>query len=116
MWYDTAPRGLTILLICEKLSPFGVLSSSGWQIGGRVSSAISSLIVAAERGDRPAAEALFAALYSELHRLAKRELARRGLEVSLSATTLLHEAYLDMSARDEWRFPTRRDSWGMRLG
>ena len=43
-------------------------------------SAISSLIVAAEGGDKPAAEALFAALYSELHRLAKRELARRDLQ------------------------------------
>jgi RNA polymerase sigma factor (TIGR02999 family) len=72
-----------------------------------VGSAISSLIVAAERGDRPAAEALFATLYSELHRLAKRELARHGLQVSLSATTLLHEAYLDMAARDGPSFPDR---------
>ncbi len=72
-----------------------------------VGSAISSLIVAAERGDRPAAEALFAALYSELHRLAKRELARHALPVTLGATTLLHEAYLDMSARDGPSFPDR---------
>jgi RNA polymerase sigma factor (TIGR02999 family) len=72
-----------------------------------VGSAISSLMVAAERGDRPAAEALFAALYSELHRLAKRELARPGVPVSLSATTLLHEAYLDMAARDRTSFPDR---------
>jgi RNA polymerase sigma factor (TIGR02999 family) len=64
-------------------------------------------MVAAERGDRPAAEALFAALYSELHRLAKRELARPGVPVSLSATTLLHEAYLDMAARDGTSFPDR---------
>ena len=70
-------------------------------------SAISSLIVAAERGDHPAAEALFAALYSELHRVAKRELARQGRPVSLSATTLLHEAYLDMAARDGPSFPDR---------
>ena len=70
-------------------------------------SAISSLMVAAERGNRPAAEALFAALYSELHRLAKRELARPGVPVSLSATTLLHEAYLDMAARDGTSFPDR---------
>ena len=70
-------------------------------------SAISSLIVAAEQGDRPAAEALFSALYSELHRLAKRELARQGLPASLSATTLLHEAYLDMAARDGPSFPDR---------
>ncbi len=70
-------------------------------------SAISSLIVAAERGDSPAADALFAALYSELRRLAKRELGRHGLQVSLSATTLLHEAYLDMAERDGPSFPDR---------
>jgi RNA polymerase sigma factor (TIGR02999 family) len=72
-----------------------------------VGSGISSLMVAAERGDRPAAEALFAALYSELHRLAKRELARPGVPVSLSATTLLHEAYLDMAGREGPSFPDR---------
>jgi len=64
-----------------------------------------SLIGAAERGDSVAADALFTVLYSELHRLAKRELARRGAPASLSVTTLLHEAYLDMSARDGASFP-----------
>jgi hypothetical protein len=59
---------------------------------------ISSLIGAAERGDRSASETLFAALYSELHRMAKRELARNGVPVSLGATTLLHQAYLDIAA------------------
>ena len=34
---------------------------------------VSSLIVAAESGDSAATDALFSALYSELHRLAKRE-------------------------------------------
>jgi RNA polymerase sigma factor (TIGR02999 family) len=77
-----------------------------------VGSPISSLIIAAERGDGPAADALFAALYSELHRLAKRELARRGLMVSLSPTTLLHEAYLDMAARDGPSFPDRERFMG----
>jgi RNA polymerase sigma factor (TIGR02999 family) len=72
-----------------------------------VTTTISSLVTSAERGDRGAAEALFAALYSELHRLAKRELARRGAGVSLGVTTLLHEAYLDMSARDAGSFPDR---------
>jgi RNA polymerase sigma factor (TIGR02999 family) len=68
---------------------------------------ISSLMGAAENGDGPASEALFAALYSELHRLAKRELARRGHFVSLSVTTLLHEAYLDMAGRSVAAFPDR---------
>jgi RNA polymerase sigma factor (TIGR02999 family) len=72
-----------------------------------VTTTISSLVASVERGDRRAAEALFAVLYSELHRLAKRELARRGAGVSLGVTTLLHEAYLDMSARDVGPFPDR---------
>ena len=59
-------------------------------------STISSLIGAADSGDNAAADVLFSALYSELHRLAKRELARWGTPASLSVTTLLHEAYLDM--------------------
>lgn len=68
-------------------------------------STLFSLITAAETGDRTATEALFSALYSELHRMAKRELARRGGGVSLSVTTLLHEAYLDMAGRGGTNFP-----------
>jgi len=72
-----------------------------------VATTISSLIDAVERGDGSASEALFAALYSELHRLARRELSRHGVPVSLGATTLLHEAYLDMAARTGPSFPDR---------
>ena len=61
---------------------------------------ISSLVASAERGDRAAADALFAALYSDLHRLAQRQLARRGGGVTLGVTTLLHEAYLEISQRE----------------
>jgi RNA polymerase sigma factor (TIGR02999 family) len=56
-------------------------------------------------GDSVSADTLFNALYSELHGLAKRELARRGHSASLSVTTLLHEAYLSMSARESAAFP-----------
>jgi len=73
----------------------------------RVGSTISSLIGAAESGDSAAADTLFSTLYSELHRLAKRELARKGSPASLSVTTLLHEAYLDIAAREGNRFPDR---------
>ena len=62
---------------------------------------------AADGGDDSASAALFAMLYSELHRLAKRELARQGVPVSLSATTLLHQAYLDMAEREGPSFPDR---------
>lgn len=44
-----------------------------------------------------AAEALFDSLYAELHRLARRELRRRGSMGGLGVTTVLHEAYLSMS-------------------
>jgi RNA polymerase sigma factor (TIGR02999 family) len=71
----------------------------------RTVTTISSLVEAADRGDRSAAESLFTELYSELHRIARRELARRGMPVSLSATTLLHEAYLDMTSREGASFP-----------
>jgi len=66
---------------------------------------ISSLIGAADRGDSAAGGSLFAALYAELHRLAKQQLFRHGAAVSLSATTLLHQAYLDMADREGSAFP-----------
>ncbi|HEV2206293.1 MAG TPA: ECF-type sigma factor [Candidatus Acidoferrales bacterium] len=74
-------------------------------MGGPLDSSITSLISAADGGDRAAAEALFTALYSELHRLAKRELAHVGLPVTISATTLLHQAYIDMAGHDSVSFP-----------
>jgi RNA polymerase sigma factor (TIGR02999 family) len=66
----------------------------------------SSMIAAAEGGDSRAAHGLFEALYAELHRLATHRLARNAPGVTLSATTLLHEAYLEMSRRDT-AFPDR---------
>jgi RNA polymerase sigma factor (TIGR02999 family) len=50
-------------------------------------------------------DVMFSALYAELHRLAKRELARPWSPASMSATTVLHEAYLNMVARDGLAFP-----------
>jgi RNA polymerase sigma factor (TIGR02999 family) len=67
---------------------------------------LSSLIVSAEAGDPAAADALFTALYAELHRMAQRQLARNARDMTLGTTTLLHEAYLDM-ARRENVFPDR---------
>ena len=68
---------------------------------------ISSLIGRAESGDSLAAGVLFDALYSELRRLARRELGRAGVGAYLSATSLLHEAYLDMAAKGGAVFPDR---------
>jgi RNA polymerase sigma factor (TIGR02999 family) len=68
---------------------------------------ICSLIVSAEGGDPKAAAALFEALYQELHRLARRQLARNAPDMTLGTTTLLHEAYLDMAGREGAVFPDR---------
>src|SRR5687768_8162118 len=75
--------------------------------GSVVESTISSLVVAAEGGDPSAAAALFAALYSELHGLARRQLARNSPELTLGTTSLLHEAYLDIAKREGTVFPDR---------
>lgn len=42
-------------------------------------------------------DVLFSTLYAELHRLAKRQLARQWTPAALGVTTLLHEAYLNFA-------------------
>ena len=68
---------------------------------------ISALLTAADAGSAEANAALFAALYAELHRIARRELGRPGGPSALGATTLLHEAYLDIAGREGPSFPDR---------
>ncbi len=53
-------------------------------------------------GEGVVADVLFATLYAELHRLARRQVHRGG--GGLGVTTLLHEAYLSMSGKDEAMF------------
>lgn len=60
----------------------------------------------APRGDCHS-EALFAALYRDLRGVARRELARSGPGAALGATSLLHEAYLDIARREGMAFPDR---------
>jgi RNA polymerase sigma factor (TIGR02999 family) len=72
-----------------------------------VDTTIPALIASAERGEPSATEVLFTALYAELHRVAGRELARLGGGAGLGATSLLHEAYLDLSRRSGTQFPDR---------
>jgi RNA polymerase sigma factor (TIGR02999 family) len=79
----------------------------GRQEGIALEPTLSMLIQSADRGDRSAADTLFSVLYSELHRVAKRELSRQGIPVSLGATTLLHQAYIEIAAREGTSFPDR---------
>ena len=68
---------------------------------------ISDLIASTDAGDRSAADALFSALYAELHDLARRQLAGSGSGATFGPTTLLHEAYLNMARREGRQFPDR---------
>ena len=68
---------------------------------------LADLARRADAGDEEARDALFAALYSELHRLAETHLRHSPGNVTLSATTLLHEAYVDMARRGSVAFPDR---------
>ena len=68
-------------------------------------STIGGLIRGAAAGDGRAADELFSALYAELHAIAERQL--RGGEFTLGTTTLLHEAYLSISAREGLEFAGR---------
>lgn len=70
-----------------------------------MASSITALISAADLGDRAAADALFEALYSELHQMARRELGRQGVPVNLGVTTLLHQAYLEIAGKEGTSFP-----------
>jgi RNA polymerase sigma factor (TIGR02999 family) len=67
----------------------------------------AGLVQRAEAGDAAARDVLFATLYDELHRIARREAGRYGPQHALGTTTLLHEAYLDIGGRAGLRFESR---------
>jgi RNA polymerase sigma factor (TIGR02999 family) len=60
---------------------------------------LTALLRAAKAGERGATDQLFAALYADLKRLARAQLARgRGRSETLQTTVLVHEAYLRLVA------------------
>ncbi len=67
---------------------------------------LPELLRRADQADPQAADQLFAALYSELHRLAEHHLERGG-SLTLGTTTLVHDAYLSMIGRRDAQFPDR---------
>jgi RNA polymerase sigma factor (TIGR02999 family) len=65
---------------------------------------LDALIRRADQSDPAAVDELFTLLYGELHRLAQSALRREGGAITLGATTLLHEAWLNMSGREHLGF------------
>jgi RNA polymerase sigma factor (TIGR02999 family) len=73
----------------------------------RPNDSLAALVAKADAGDRASRDALFSALYDDLHRLAESYVRRHAGPVTLSATTLLHEAYVSLAERDRLAFPDR---------
>ena len=67
---------------------------------------LEQLVKSAETGDAAARQQLFVTMYNELRRMAERQL-KRSSSMTVSPTTLLHETFLSMSARDGVVFTDR---------
>jgi RNA polymerase sigma factor (TIGR02999 family) len=67
---------------------------------------ITHWLEAAREGDRDALDRVLAALYHELHAMARRQLAGQQAH-TLDATALVHEAYLKLIGRQTARFEDR---------
>ena len=68
---------------------------------------LATIVQRADAGDGDARDALFTALYAELHRLAEGHIRRSGGQITMGATTLLHEAYVNLAAGRSATFSDR---------
>lgn len=69
---------------------------------------LTDLLGRMQGGDAAARDALFAAAYAELHRLAQRRLRHGGRNTLLDTTGLVHESYLRFAGAGELRAEDRR--------
>ena len=69
---------------------------------------LTELLGRAQAGDKAARDALFAAAYGELHRLAHARLRDGGRNTVLDTTCLVHESYLRFLRAGELRAEDRR--------
>lgn len=73
---------------------------------------VTRLLRAAASGEPAAVGALWSAVYEELRRLARQQLAREGPGCSLDSTALVHEAYLRMVGPGPVVWENRRHFFG----
>lgn len=69
---------------------------------------LTQLLGRMQAGDTEARDALFAAAYAELHRLARARLRDFGRSVAMDTTCLVHESYLRFVNAGELRAEDRR--------
>lgn len=81
-------------------------------MSGEASHAITQLLHAANHGDSNALNHLWSAIYDEMHRLARAQLAREGPGCTLQTTSLVHEAYLRLVGTEPLEWANRRHFFG----
>ncbi len=79
---------------------------------GKVSERLTVLLARVSAGDRAARDALFAAVYPELKRLAHARLHGGGRNTVLDTTALVHESYLRLVQTGALGFDDRRAFFG----
>jgi len=79
---------------------------------GKVSERLTVLLARVTAGDRAARDALFAAVYPELKRLAHARLHGGGRNTVLDTTALVHESYLRLMQTGALGFDDRRAFFG----
>ncbi len=70
-------------------------------------SSLTELIHRAQEGDASAADALFAATYDDLRKLARGRLHANGRSVTLDTSSLVHESYLRFASAGRLRLQDR---------
>jgi RNA polymerase sigma factor (TIGR02999 family) len=94
----------------QRLAPVVARASLFYPAGANCAPALfSSLRVAhvTVAGNADPSSDLFTDLYAQLRQIAQSALRRGGPQLTVSPTTLLHEAYLNISDRDALAFPDR---------
>lgn len=74
---------------------------------------VSQLLVAWSNGDEEAKEKIFALVYAELHRMARRYMRRQPVGHTLQTTALIHEAYLRLAGQQEKHWQNRAHFFGV---
>ena len=68
---------------------------------------VTQLLIAYGQGDAQALDQLLPAVYSELHRIAMRQMRRERADHTLNATALVHEAYLKLTDQNQISWQNR---------
>lgn len=75
--------------------------------------AVTQLLIQWSKGDRAALDQLLPLVYGELHKMARRYMAREHPDHTLQTTAVIHEAYLKLAGGGEHDFENRAHFFGV---